>query len=175
MSGSNSKIYPTVWLFEGFEYPVLNFIEIGSGDQSQGMPETLINELKEGEQFRYNGLLVDSERQVSFLQLERVPVQKTIDCGLDAVRSYSQMSLKENGRKEMTPNLDELARTYRRENGSYHDTDGVDVEDVFKDGYTRAIDDVVDFLMTNDDAYEENMTNASLAIAIENKFLRGEK
>jgi len=62
MSGLNSKIYPTVWLFEGFEYPVLNFIEIGSGDQSQGMPETLINELKEGEQFRYKGLLVDSER-----------------------------------------------------------------------------------------------------------------
>jgi len=211
MSGLNSKIYPTVWLFEGFEYPVLNFIEIGSGDQSQGMPETLINELKEGEQFRYKGLLVDSERQVSFLQLERVPAQKTIDCPLDAVRSYSQMSLKEDEGKRMLPsldertekidieycfkdfvrwersdralakkkegkmttNLDELARIYRKENDSYHDTDGVDVEDVFRDGYTRAITDVVGWLRSHQ--MLERTLDDHYADEIENKFLRGEK
>jgi len=174
MSGLNSKIYPTVWLFEGFEYPVLNFIEIGSGDQSQGMPETLINELKEGEQFRYKGLLVDSERQVSFLQLERVPAQKTIDCPLDAVRSYSQMSLKENERKGMNTKLEELARLCQCRDTNHFLSCPVVVQDGFKSGYTRAIADVVDWIMTDEEPSTiwENGSVAALAIAIENKFLK---
>ena len=73
----------------------------------------------------------------------------------------------------MKPNLDELAIECLKINDPTASS-GQYMSYGFKQGYTRAIADVVDWIMTDEEPSTiwENGSVAALAIAIENKFLK---
>ncbi len=81
----------------------------------------------------------------------------------------------------MKPNLDELAKRYAStHNESYTNTQLIEAD--FKSGYTRAIADVVEWLeeieaecVCNCEESCKYCNAETIAMQIENKFLKGEK